>query len=68
MSIRLLRFSRFLADRSISRATGYRMLADGRLQAVKQGRFTYVTAEEAERYDASLPKYQPGTPANSNHA
>lgn len=60
MTQRLFQFRKFRAERDISPATGYRMLADGRLKAVKQGRFTYVTAEEAARYDAALPEYQPG--------
>lgn len=69
MSQRFIRLNQFLAERSISRATGYRLLSDGRLSAVKQGRFTYVTREEAERYDASLPKFVPvdghGNPTHS---
>ena len=68
MSLRLIRFNQFLADRQTSRATGYRLLATGKLSAVKQGRYTYVTAEEAERYDSSLPKYQPAIPGNSHKA
>ncbi|WP_289296358.1 hypothetical protein [uncultured Reyranella sp.] len=45
----------FCQERSMSRATFYREVAAGRLAAVKRGKRTLIRADEAQRYDNSLP-------------
>jgi hypothetical protein len=46
-------------DRIMSHAALYRELSEGRLHAVKRGKSTLITAEELERYMASLPAWKP---------
>ncbi len=52
----------------VSKSTAYELLASGALTAVKVGRRSLLTAASVERWRASLPKYQPGSPLNCGSA
>lgn len=47
-----------MASKRISRATFYKLLATGKLRAVKCGRKTLVEAADLARFDASLPVFK----------
>ncbi|NII11764.1 helix-turn-helix domain-containing protein [Oleiagrimonas sp. C23AA] len=45
---------------SISRVTLYRRLRSGEINAVKNGRLTYISPAELERYVTELRPWRPG--------
>ena len=65
VSKRALRIPEWCQMYGASRATAYRLLASGDLQAVKSGRSTLILAESAEARLARLP---PATFRQSNAA
>jgi hypothetical protein len=43
----------------------YELIADGKIEAVKQGARTYITNRSARAYRASLPRLAPKRPAQA---
>lgn len=52
----------FCSSHGISKTTAYDLLSSGALTAVKVGRRSLLTAESVERWRASLPAFESGTP------
>jgi excisionase family DNA binding protein len=53
----LLSIPQFCQQYQISRSTAYRILSTGELRAVKVGRLTRISDQDAERWASSLAAY-----------
>lgn len=51
------RFRNWCRDNHIGITTGYKILKEGRIEAVKVGKLTFITDEADQKWRESLPKY-----------
>lgn len=52
------RFKDWCRDNGVGVTTGYKMLNEGKIEAVKVGKLTYITDEAHQKWLKSLPKYK----------